>query len=60
MKTEGLETSDPPTARELSLVARHGSGDLVRSLAIVQLARRRDRTDDLLDLLDEPEAALNE
>lgn len=39
-----------PTTEELKLVAHHGSGDLERSLAVVQLAKRCDRLDELLEL----------
>lgn len=39
-----------PTTEELKLVARHGSGALERSLAVVQLAKRYDRLDDLLEV----------
>lgn len=41
-------------AREdLALVARHGSNDLTRALAAVQLAKRDGREDELRALLDE-------
>ena len=41
-----------PTDEELELVAQHGSGPLVRNLAIVKLAQRRGKTAALDDLLD--------
>lgn len=44
-------TSDEPTVEDLRLVAHHGSGPLVRALAVVQLAKRQDRLDDLIDLM---------
>lgn len=44
-----------PTTAHLELVVRHGSGDFVRALATVQLARRRGREDELRELLDEPQ-----
>lgn len=40
-----------PTTAQLELVARHGSGPLERALAAVQLARRRGREAELVDLL---------
>lgn len=40
-----------PTDRQLKLVARHGSGPVERALAIVQLAKRRGREDDLHQLV---------
>jgi len=41
---------EEPTTEELKLVAKHGSGAVERSLAVVQLAKRRDRLDELLEL----------
>ena len=41
---------EEPTTEDLKLVAHHGSGDLERSLAVVQLAKRSGRLDDLLEL----------
>lgn len=41
-----------PTDEQLELVARHGSGAVERALATVQLAKRRNRTDELLQLID--------
>ena len=40
-----------PTDEQLELVARHGSGAVERALATVQLAERRDRTDELRQLI---------
>lgn len=42
-----MSQTDSPTDEELELVARHGSNDLTRALATVQLARRKDRLDEL-------------
>lgn len=42
--------SAEPSTGELELVARHGSNDLTRALATVQLAKRRGRLDDLREL----------
>jgi hypothetical protein len=44
--------AEEPTDEQLELVARHGSGAVERALATVQLAERRDRTDELLQLID--------
>jgi len=41
-----------PTNEQLELVARHGSGAIERALATVQLAKRRDRIDELRLLVD--------
>jgi hypothetical protein len=41
---------EEPTIDELKLIAKHGSGAVERSLAVVQLAKRRDRLDELLEL----------
>jgi hypothetical protein len=41
-----------PTDEQLELVARHGSGAIERALATVQLAKRRDRIDELRRLVD--------
>jgi hypothetical protein len=41
-----------PTTEELMLVVRHGSGAIERALATVQLAKRRDRLDELRLLVD--------
>lgn len=38
---------------ELALITRHGSGDLAKALALVQLADRRGRRDELRDILSE-------
>ena len=40
-----------PTMDELELVAKHGSGPLVRNLAIVKLAERRGKSAELDDLI---------
>ena len=42
--------TERPTTRELKLVARHGSGTIERSLAVVELAKRQDRLDELLEV----------
>lgn len=42
--------TDRPTIEELKLVARHGSGAVERSLAVVELAKRQDRLDELIEL----------
>lgn len=44
--------AEEPTDEQLELVARHGSGAIERALATVQLARRRDRIDELHKLVD--------
>jgi hypothetical protein len=41
--------SREPSTEELKLVAQHGSGEIERSLAVVQLAKRQDQLDELLD-----------
>lgn len=41
-----------PTDSELVLVAKHGSGPMVRSIAIVMLAERTGREHELQELLD--------
>ena len=41
-----------PTMDELELVAKHGSGPLVRNLAIVKLAQRRGKTAELDALIE--------
>lgn len=43
---------EEPTDEQLELVARHGSGAIERALATVQLAKRRDRIDELRLLVD--------
>ena len=43
---------EEPTDEQLELVARHGSGTIERALATVQLAKRRDRIDELRLLVD--------
>ena len=44
--------ADEPTDKQLELVARHGSGAIERALATVQLARRRDREEELRQLVE--------
>ena len=44
--------AEEPTDEQLELVARHGSGAVERALATIQLAKRRNRTDELLQLID--------
>lgn len=39
--------ANSPTDEELRLVARHGSSALVRSVAVVQLAKRENRLESL-------------
>lgn len=41
--------------QQLELVANHGSGPLERALATVMLAKRRDRLDELRDLIADTE-----
>ena len=45
--------SESPTTDELALVARHGSGPLARSLALVQLAERRGQLDEVRNIVDD-------
>ncbi|WP_156184024.1 hypothetical protein [Halostagnicola sp. A56] len=45
--------TDGPTTDELRLVAQHGSGDIQRMLAIVELARRRDRLEELREFVED-------
>lgn len=40
-----------PTEAELVLVVRHGTGPIVRALAIVILAKRKGREEDLRQIL---------
>lgn len=42
--------SERPSNEELKLVARHGSGTIERALAVVELAKRQDRLDELLEV----------
>lgn len=42
-----------PTTEELRLVALHGSGTIERALAVVQLAKRRGREEELLELTEQ-------
>lgn len=44
--------AEGPTEEQLELVARHGSGAVERALATVQLAERRGRKDELVQLID--------
>ncbi len=44
--------AEEPTDEQLELVARHGSGAVERALATIQLAKRRNRMDELLQLID--------
>jgi len=44
--------AEEPTDEQLELVVRHGSGAIERALATVQLAKRRDRIDELRLLVD--------
>ena len=47
--TDGDELTDD----ELRLVARHGSGAFIRSVALVRLARRRGRMDELREQVED-------
>lgn len=44
--------TEEPTTEELKLVAQHGNGDLERSLAVVQLAKQRNRLDKLMEIVE--------
>ena len=46
-------TDDELTDGKLRMVARHGSGPFERALAMVRLARRHDRVDELRKIIDE-------
>ena len=48
----GGQTMSGPTIEELELVARHGSGPLVRNLALVKLAERRGKSAELDSLIE--------
>lgn len=45
--------TDELTTQELLLVVQHGSGGIERSLALIELAKRRDRLDELLALAED-------
>lgn len=44
--------TEQPTIEELKLVAQHGSGTVERALAVVQLAKRQDRLEELQEFTD--------
>ena len=46
-------TTERPTTEELKLVARHGSGAIERSLAVVELAKRQGRLDELVEVTED-------
>jgi hypothetical protein len=47
--------TDRLTDDDLRHVARHGGSAFTRALALSVLARRRDATDDLLEVADDPD-----
>lgn len=52
LTTQEVGMTEEPTTEELKLVARHGNGDLERSLAVVQLAKQRNRLDKLMEIVE--------
>lgn len=48
-----MSEATQPSEADLELVAEHGSNDLIRALATAQLARRRERLDELEEFLEE-------
>lgn len=47
-----MSTKVEPSDEALELVARHGSGQFVRSLAAIKLAKRHDRMDEFESYID--------
>ena len=45
--------AEEPTDEQLELVARHGSGSIVRALATVRLAKRQGRENELRQLIED-------
>lgn len=44
---------DHPTTEDLKLVAQHGSGDIERMLAIIELAKRQGQLEELHGLMED-------